>query len=85
VQVQVETTQTEMRVTASLLDRWFCMPGEGALRGRPTYAQHLTRPTDAGPPLTADELLAYLGLLERTCLNQSVSWSSSTAFLIAEA
>jgi putative ATPase len=104
VQVQVETAQTEVRVTASLLERWFAPPSippvqptegkknavslvqntEGRKNARLTYAQHLARPTDAGPPLDADELLAYRGLLERACLNQSVSWQSSTVFLIAE-
>ena len=84
VRVQVETTQTEVRVTAPLLDRWLHLPEDEVSRGRPTYAQHLSRPSEAGPALDAEELLVYRGLLERTCLNQSVSWSSSTAFVVAE-
>ena len=43
------------------------------------------RASDAGPGLDAHELLAYRGLLERTCLNQAVRWQSSTAYLVAEA
>jgi hypothetical protein len=84
VEIQVETAQSEVRVTASLLDRWFRLPETPAPGERPTYAQHLSASTQAGPPLDADERLAYRGLLERTCLNQSVRWQSSTAFLIAE-
>jgi len=96
VQVQVETEGTEVRVTASLLDRWFPPPSVplpasagsqttgGRNENRPSYAEHLARATDAGPGLDADELLAYRGLLERTCLNQPVRWQSSTAYLIAE-
>ena len=79
VEVRVETAHTEVRVTGSLLERWF----REASEGRPTYAQHLARPSDAGLPLDAGELLAYRGLLERICLNQSVRWETSTAFVVA--
>jgi len=83
VEVRVETAQTEVRVTGSLLDRWFHVPDASEPRRRPTYAQHLARPSDAGPSLDAGELLAYRGLLERICLNQSVRWETSTAFVVA--
>jgi putative ATPase len=94
VEVRVETTRTEVRVTASLLERWFSLPSvplaqtAGEKRVRPTYAQHLMRApasgeTEAGPPLDESDLLAYRGLLERSCLNQPVRWTSSTAFIVA--
>ena len=74
-----------MRVTASLLERWFADSADPAgEHARPTYAQHLLRPTEAGPPLDREELLAYRRLLERSCLNQPVRWESRVAFLVAE-
>jgi putative ATPase len=87
VHADVVTQAVEMPIATALLDRWFALESSS---GRPTYAQHLLRPSPSagdGPSdaaLTAEELLHYRALIERTWLNQSVQWQSRTAYLVAK-
>jgi putative ATPase len=74
IATDVETQATATLITPALLERWFALAGDGE---RPTYAQHLLR------QLSPDEVAQFRQLLERTCLNQTVSWHSRTAFIVA--
>jgi hypothetical protein len=74
VSLAVETQATEMLIAPALLERWFALAGEGE---RPTYAQHLLR------HLTLPELEQWRSVLERSCLNKTVTWHSQMAFIVA--
>jgi len=71
----VETEATEMLITPALLERWFSTTGSGE---RPTYARHLLRQLSPG------ELAQFREALERASLNQTVTWESRTAFIVAK-
>jgi putative ATPase len=66
--VQVESTQTEMRLTPALLSRWFTPNPD-----RPSYAEHLAR-TLSDPELTTVREAFY------KLSNQTVKWNGVIAF-----
>jgi len=70
--VQVEPSQSEILITASLLDRWF----SPATSAQPSYADHLAQ------QLTAKEIETIRHLFSRR-LNQVVSWQSRIALITA--
>jgi len=74
VSLAVETQATEMLIAPALLERWFALASEGE---RPTYRQHLLR------HLTPPELEQWRSVLERSCLNKTVTWHSQMAFIVA--
>src|SRR5690606_17495428 len=74
VEVTTEQETTEVRITAGLLARWFAPAGED----RPSYAQHLAA------QLSAAEIDQVRALFERQLLNQTVTWHSRTAYVVAK-
>ena len=74
VVIDVEAQDAEMLITSALLERWFTTSAEGA---RPTYAQHLLL------YLQADEVDRFQAIVVRGLLNQTVTWRSTTAFVVA--
>jgi putative ATPase len=75
VQVQMETVTTQRLIGAEHLARWFSTDSEGQ---RPTYAQQLRR------LLSAEELGQVQALLEAQLRDQSVTWTSQIAYLVAQ-
>jgi putative ATPase len=69
VDIQVETTQTDLRITSSLLARWFGQGGE-----RPSYGDHLAK------TLSEADIKKIQALLQRKLENQVVVWQSAIAF-----
>ncbi|NJO48893.1 MAG: AAA family ATPase [Leptolyngbyaceae cyanobacterium RM2_2_4] len=72
VDIQVEHTQTEIRITSHLLERWF-QPGES----RPSYADHLSN------SLSESEVRTVRELFMKYLLNQVIKWEGAIAFIQA--
>jgi putative ATPase len=72
VDLQVEHTQTDIRITSHLLERWF-QPGES----RPSYADHLAN------SLSESEVKTVHELFTKYLLNQVVKWEGAIAFIQA--
>lgn len=78
VEVTTERNSTQMHITPALLERWFA-PTAATTKERLTYAQHLAR------FLKAAEVLTVQDLFTRSLLHQTVTWSSTIAFVQATA
>ncbi len=78
VEVTTERNSTQMHVTPALLERWFA-PTATTTKERPTYAQHLAH------FLKAAEVRTVQDLFTRSLLHQTVTWSSTIAFVQATA
>ncbi len=79
VHVHVERRTFEVRITPSLLARWFAVPSDTVARSqRPSYAQHLLA------HLTPKEVRQVQALLERSLHGQVVNWSASEVYLLAQ-
>jgi putative ATPase len=78
VEVTTERTSTQLHITSALLERWFASTAT-TTKERPTYAQHLAR------FLTAAEVRTVQDLFTRFLLHQTVTWSSTIAFVEATA
>ncbi len=76
VEVMIEQNSTLMHVTPALLERWFASTA-ATTKERPTYAQHLAR------FLKAAEVRTVQDLFTRFLLHQTVTWSSTIAFVQA--
>ena len=74
VSVQVETERTEVRVTASMLDRWFA----ARAGGRPSCSQRL------GEQMTVEEITQVESLFRRQLLNQVIIWEAQIIYLVAQ-
>jgi putative ATPase len=74
VQIHREETQTEIRITSALLDRWFSQQDKDP---RPTYASHLAS------SLSAKEVATLQDLFTQQLRNQIVPWKSTTAIIKA--
>jgi putative ATPase len=74
VEMRREETQTEVRITPALLDRWFNQQDKD---DRPTYATHLVS------YLSDQEIATVRDLFTRHLRNQIVPWKSTIAFLKA--
>jgi putative ATPase len=74
VQMHREETQTEIRITPALLDRWFSQQDKDP---RPTYANHLAS------SLSAREVATLQASFTQQLRNQIVPWKSTTAFIKA--
>jgi putative ATPase len=74
VEMHREDTQTEVRITPALLDRWFSQQGKD---NRPTYTTHLAS------SLSAQEVATVRDLFTRHLRNQIVSWKSTITFIKA--
>ncbi|MBD1866809.1 AAA family ATPase [Cyanobacteria bacterium FACHB-471] len=72
VDIQVEQTKTDIRITSHLLERWF-RPGES----RPSYADHLSN------SLSESEVRTVRELFTKYLLNQVVKWEGAIAFIQA--
>lgn len=72
--IELEPTQTELRLTAALLQRWFT-PG----RDRPSYADHLSQ------QLSAAEIEQIRQVFETTLLQQVVRWHGALVLLVVSA
>ncbi|MEP0912838.1 AAA family ATPase [Leptolyngbya sp. GB1-A1] len=70
--LQREVSQTDLHVTADLLDRWF-RPGQT----RPSYVDRLAR------SLSSQEQFLIQQLLTQTLKNQTVQWRSAIVFVQA--
>ncbi len=77
VEVTTERSSTQMHITPALLERWFAPTA--AVTERSTYAGHLTR------FLKEAEVRAVQDLFTRSLLHQTVTWSSTIAFVQATA
>lgn len=77
VEVTTERSVTQMHVTPALLERWFAPTA--AVTERSTYAGHLAR------FLKEAEVRAVQDLFTRSLLHQTVTWSSTIAFVHATA
>ncbi len=77
VEVTTERSSTQMHITPALLERWFSP--SAATKERPTYAQRLAR------FLKEAEIRAVKDLFTRSLLHQTVTWSSTIAFVQAAA
>ncbi len=75
VEVTTERSSTQMHITLALLERWFAPTA--AVTERSTYAGHLTR------FLKEAEVRAVQDLFTRSLLHQTVTWSSTIAFVYA--
>jgi putative ATPase len=78
VEVTTERISTQLHITSALLERWFAST-VNTTKERPTYAQHLAR------FLTAAEVRTVQDLFTRFLLYQTVTWSSTIAFVEATA
>lgn len=76
VKVTTERTSTQMYITPALLERWFA-PTVGTAKERPTYAQHLAH------SLMAEEVCTVQDLFTSSLLHQTVTWSSTIAYMVA--
>jgi len=80
VRVRVERNANEVRIAPALLARWFSVPHDASADGQhPSYAQRLLA------HLTLAEMVQVQAFLERSLSGQIVTWSSSTAYLLAQA
>ena len=77
VEVTTEHSSTQMHITPALLERWFALTV--ATKERPTYAKRLAR------FLKEAEVRALQDLFTRSLLHQTVTWSSTIAFVQAAA
>ncbi|HEY54367.1 MAG TPA: AAA family ATPase, partial [Caldilineae bacterium] len=73
VAVQVERERTEVRVTHSMLDRWFTVHANG----RPGYSQRL------GEQMAVEEITQVESLFRKQLLNQVILWESRICYLAA--
>ncbi len=73
VVAQVETETTEVRVTESMLDRWFTTRQSG----RPSYSQRV------GDHITGEELAQVESLYRGQLRNQVIAWGSRIVHLVA--
>ncbi len=71
IHVEVEEQATEVQVTPALIARWF----EAAPADRPSYGQRLAA------RLPAEQLDQARELFERTLLGQTVTWTSTVAYV----
>ncbi len=74
VEMHKEDTQTEVRITPALLDRWFSQKGKD---DRPIYATHLAS------YLSDQEIATVRDLFTRHLRNQIVHWKSTVVFVKA--
>lgn len=74
VEMHKEKTQTEMRITPALLDRWFSQQGKD---DRPTYTTRLAS------YLSAQEIATVRDLFTSHLRNQIVPWKSTITFIKA--
>ncbi len=74
ITLSLQEQQGALLITAQQIARWFALDGAGQ---RPSYAQHLAA------LLSPDEIGQVRALYERTLLNQTVSWSTRIALLVA--
>jgi hypothetical protein len=72
VEVELERTHTSILITSALVERWFA-PTQTT--SRPTYRQHLER------MLTGDEVNLVQQVFSKYLNNQTVTWSSTIAYL----
>lgn len=77
VEVTTERNSTQMQITPALLERWFAPTA--AVTERSTYAGHLAR------FLKEAEVRAVQNLFTRSLLHQTVTWSTTIAFVQATA
>jgi putative ATPase len=70
--VQVETTETDLQITSTLLERWFGNSDRGDRR--PSYGQHLA------DSLNSSEVTAVQTIFRRILTNQKVKWQGAIAF-----
>jgi putative ATPase len=73
VQLHLETTQTELRITPPLLNRWFQPGGD-----RPSYADHLSQ------HLTKKDLERIKQLFYQLLSHQTVRWKGAIAYVCAQ-
>jgi putative ATPase len=79
MRVRAERRTAEVRITQTLLTRWFALPHDVPADGqRSSYAQRLLA------QLTPEETMQVQALLERGLRGQVVTWSSSVAYLLAQ-
>jgi putative ATPase len=79
MRVRAEQRTAEVRITPTLLTRWFALPHDVPTDGqRPSYAQHLLA------RLTPEETMQVQALLERSLRGQVVTWSTTVAYLLAQ-
>lgn len=71
LQTEVETTETQVLITAAMLDRWFTPNGS-------SYIDRL------GVSLTPHELVEVQKIFRQQLLNQQVTWQTKIAFLRAK-
>lgn len=71
--LQTERYQSDLYVSASLIDRWFSQRQQP-----PSYATHLSG------SLTQPEIQQIRQIFDRRLVNQTVSWSSTVGFLWAK-
>lgn len=76
VKVTTENHSTQLYVTPALLERWFS--ANTASTGRPSYAEHLSR------CLSAAEVGIVREQFSHQLLHQTVSWSTTIAFIQAK-
>ena len=74
IEIHREETQTEIRITPALLDRWFSQKDKDS---RPTYASHLAS------SLSAKEVATLQALFTQQLRNQIIPWKSTTAIIKA--
>jgi putative ATPase len=72
VDLQVESTQTELRITAATLERWFSSGGD-----RSSYQDYL------GQHLSEPEVSQVKALVMSQLMDQSVEWRGAIAFIVA--
>jgi putative ATPase len=70
--IEVATTQTRLRITPALLDRWF-QPGQS----RPSYGDHL------GRSLTTTQVEKIRAAFSQQLLHQTVDWTGAIAYITA--
>ena len=75
--VEVQAQEAEMLVSKATLERWFATEPQSE---RPSYAQHLLRPTTRDG-ITDDELALVQALFEGQLANQIIPWRTRLAFV----
>lgn len=68
--IQLEHTQTDLRITLALLDRWFSPGGD-----RPSYIEHLQN------SLTTPDIARVKEVIVTALMHQTVSWKGAIAFI----
>jgi putative ATPase len=72
-EVEIETTETDLQITPTLLERWFKTGS-----GRPSYGDHLAA------VLNSEELVTVQNIFQKTLVNQRVKWQGAIAFCRVE-